>query len=129
MDLTRMGANRKEVRTTAFVDREPRISIDPKSGSIKLSVQYADGMGTQGQYDYTVTITPSDLTAILSAISVERTAFQPGELQTCLGVSAAILLRLLSAASALPFQLAPTDARLKFQAAKEKLAAKRASEA
>ena len=103
------------------------MSIDPKSGSIKLSVQYAAGMGTQGQYDYAITITPKDLGAILSAVSAERTAFQPGELQKSLGSSAAALLRLLSAASALPFQLAPTELQLKFQAAKEKLAAKRAA--
>ncbi len=128
MNLTRMGANRKEVRTTAFADREPRISIDPESGSVKLLVKCADGMETQGQYDYTVTIAPRDLTAILNAISVEHTAFRPGELQTCLGASAAVLLRLLSAASALPYQLAPTEAQLKFQTLKGKLATRRAND-
>lgn len=111
MDLTRMGANRKEVRSTAFTGKEPSLSIDQKTGSIKLLVRYAAGMGAQGEYDYTVTITPEDLSAILSVVSMEPTAFQAGsQLQKALEFSALGILRLLSAASTLPFQLEPTEA-------------------
>jgi hypothetical protein len=127
MELTRIGAYRKEVRSTAFAEREPSIVIDSKTGSIKLQVQCADGMGTQGQYDYTVTITPKDLSAIMDAVSKERTAFQPGDLQKALEGSAASMLRLLSAASSLPFQLAPTEAQRKLQETRAKIAAKQAA--
>lgn len=127
MDLTRIGANRREVRTVAFSGKSPSVSIDEKSGSINLVVQYADGMGTQGQYNYTVTIAPDDLIAILNAISRERSAFQPGKLQNSLELSAVAILRMLSAASALPFQLPPTDLQVKFQAAKVRMAAKQAN--
>jgi hypothetical protein len=125
MDLTRIGANRKELRSIAFAEKRPSISIDANSGSIELVVRYADGMGTQGQYDYTITLATEDLIAILDAISRERSAFQPGKLQNSLESSAGAILRLLSAASTLPFQLAPTEAQLKMQAARERMAAKK----
>ena len=128
MELSRIGANRKEVRSTAFADRKPELSIDNQTGAVKLAVRYAEGMGTQGHYDYTVTLTPEDLSSILRTLSTERSAFQPGSLQAALESCAAPLLRLLAAASILPFQLAPTELQLKFKAAKEKLALKRAAE-
>lgn len=128
MDLTRIGANRKEFRATAFADRQPSISIDAKSGSIKLLVRCADGMGAQGRYDYTIALSPTDLSELLNLVSAERTAFQPGELQACLALSAAALLRLVSAASCLPFQLAPTEEQIKLRQARARIEAKRAAE-
>lgn len=127
MELSRMGANRKEVRSVAFTEQKPEIMIDSKTGDLKLSIRYANGMGTQGQYNYLITLSPEDFFLLLHAVAAERSAFQPGNLQATLQSSAAALLRLISAASLLPFQLAPTEAQLKFQAAQAKLAAKRAA--
>jgi hypothetical protein len=108
MDLTRTAANRKAGLTTAFSGRKPSVTIDESSGAIKLGVTRAEGMGTQGQYDYTVLISPDDLAAILSTISTSPAPGQKGKLQESLASSAVPLLRLLSAASALPSQLAPS---------------------
>jgi len=127
MDLSRIGAYRKEVRSTAFSEREPTLNIDPKTGSISFVVRGGEGMGASGQYDYTIVISATDLAAMLRALSKERSAFQEGPLQGALEASAAHLLRLLAAASALPFQLAPTESQLRMQAVKKQLDAKRAS--
>ena len=126
MELSHVGANRKEVRTTAFADRTPEIVVDLPTGNLVLSIRNADGMGTRGQYDYKVVLTPADLGKILKAVSLDRSAFSNGTLRAELESSAASLLRLLSAASALPFQLAPTEAQLKLQQYQARLAAKRA---
>ncbi len=61
MELSHIGANRKEIRTTAFTDRSPEISIEENTGNIILIIKDADGMGTKGQYDYRIKLTPSDL--------------------------------------------------------------------
>lgn len=127
MDLSRTGANRKEVRSTAFSNHKPTLTIDPQTGSISLVVRRGDGMGASGQYDYTIVISTADLSAMLEVVSKERTAFQDGPLKGALEASAAYLLRLLAAASALPYQLAPTEAQLRMQAVKRKIEAKRNS--
>jgi hypothetical protein len=127
MELTRIGANRKEVRSTAFTDRRASLTIDAETGSLVLFVNRGEGMGQSGQYDYTVTLTTQDLTDLFDSISNDRSAFQVGPLQAALGASAAAIFRMLSAATSLPFQLAPTDAQLRFQAARRKLDAKRSA--
>jgi phosphosulfolactate synthase (CoM biosynthesis protein A) len=81
LDLTRIDANRKESRATAFKDSKPRLSFDSFSGTLKMVVQYAESMGTQGQYDYTIKLPPTDFAAILKAVSLERSAFEASELQ------------------------------------------------
>lgn len=124
MKLSRIGANRKEVRSVAFEDREPELSIDSSKGEISLTVHRADGMGTQGQYNYTITLSASDVAAILKALAAERHVFKPGKLHAAVEASAVPLVRLLSAAASLPFQIAPTEAELREAAVREKLAAK-----
>lgn len=127
MELTRIGANRKESRSTAFTDRRASLTIDSRTGSVVFLVNRGEGMGQSGQYDYTIDLTAEDLTDLFNAISNDRSAFQVGPLQTALGASATALFRMLSAATALPFQLAPTEAQLRLQATKKKLDAKRAA--
>lgn len=120
MELSHVGANRKEVKTTAFSQKSPDVSLDAKTGNLILSVRYADGMGTKGQYDYKIVLTPADLTKLLKAISLDRTTFKEGPLRTELESSASALLRLVSAASVLPFQVLPSDLELIIQKAKLK---------
>ena len=108
MDLTRIAANRKAGLSTAFRGQKPSVAIDETTGAIKLVVSRAEGMGAQGQYDYTVLVSPDDFANILDAISTNPALGQKGKLQESLATSAVPLLRLLSAASALPSQLAPS---------------------
>ena len=117
MELSHIGANRKEVRTTAFKDRPPEISIDESTGNLVLAIKNADGMGTKGQYDYRIKITPSDLTKIIKTISTHRSIFHEGPLRTELESAVSALLRLMIAASALPFQVMPSDLQLQLQKA------------
>lgn len=122
MKLSRIGANRKESRGIAFSNKVPEVSLDSKSGDVNLVVRYAEGMGAQGQYDYTIALSPKDISAILTHLSIQRSAFEPGQLQDILRESSPALLRLLFASSALPFLLAPTNTQLELQAAREKAA-------
>ncbi len=117
MELSHIGANRKEVRTTAFTGRSPEISIDESTGNLVLIIKNADGMGTKGQYDYRIKITPSDLTKIIKTTSTHRSIFHEGPLRTELESAVSALLRLMIAASALPFQVMPSDLQLQLQKA------------
>ncbi len=74
MDLSHIGANRKEVRKTAFSDKAPEIGVDAKTGNLILSVHNASGLGTKGQYNYTVVLTPVDLASLLKVVSSHRSA-------------------------------------------------------
>ncbi len=116
MELSRMGANRKEVQMKAFSEKEPSLSFDCETGDLKFLVRHADGMGQQGQYDYTVKLSTKDLKAIFAFLAKQRSAFEPSQLQTMLEESSHSLLRLLVASSSLPFQLAPTKEQLKLKA-------------
>jgi len=117
MELSHIGANRKEIRTTAFTDRSPEISIEENTGNIILIIKDADGMGTKGQYDYRIKLTPSDLTKIIKTTSSHRSIFHEGPLRAELEIAASALLRLVAAASALPFQVMPSDLQMKLQKA------------
>ncbi|MHB0990288.1 MAG: hypothetical protein ACYC0M_03290 [Burkholderiales bacterium] len=122
MELSRMGANRKEVQIKAFSEKEPSLSFDCETGDLKFLVRRADGMGQQGQYDYTVMLSTKDLKAIFVFLAKQRSAFEPSQLQSLLEESSHSLLRLLVASSSLPFQIAPTKEQLKLKsllAAKE----------
>ncbi|ADL55730.1 hypothetical protein [Gallionella capsiferriformans] len=125
MELSSMGANHKEVQMKAFSERDPSLTFDCETGGLKLLVQRADGMGKQGQYDYTVMLSAKDLKAIIVCLAKQRSAFEPSKLQTLLEESSHSLLRLLVASSLLPFQLALTEEQLKLKALKEKFAAKK----
>jgi hypothetical protein len=127
MELSRIGSNRKEVRAIAFTSQDPSISVDTKTGNIRLIVSRAKGMGTQGEYDYTVTLSPKDLVVLLGQLASERSTFEHGALQSMLQEVAPALLRLLFASTALPFQLAPSESQLRLSAVKEKLAARTAT--
>lgn len=129
MDLTRIAANRKAGLTAAFSDRRPSVTIDDATGAIKLVVPRAEGMGAQGQYDYTVSISPNDLIEILYSISMNPALGQRGKLQESLASSAVPLLRLLSAASALPSQLAPSATENMLESLKKLSKKQSASEA
>jgi formyltetrahydrofolate hydrolase len=120
MELSRMGTFHKEVRKTAFSDREPSILYDAKTGSIKLSVKSADGMGAKGTYDYIVTLSSSDLKSILELLSKQRCAFKESELQQTLISSSHALLRLLIASSGVPFDVLPSETELRIAALKQK---------
>jgi hypothetical protein len=128
MELSRIGSNRKELRKKAFESAAPQMTFDAAAGSLKMVVRSADGMGTTGQYDYTVTLGPDDLRQMLKLLASERSAFQPSELQSVLESSASALLRLLAGASSLPFQLAPTEEDKRLQAARAKLAERNAAQ-
>ena len=39
MELSRIGANRKEVKMKAFSDKEPNISFDSQTGNLMLLVE------------------------------------------------------------------------------------------
>ena len=125
MEVSRIGAFRKEVRTTVFKDREPSLSFDEKTGNLKLLVKNAEGMGAQGHYDYTVTLSVDDIKSILKLLSKQHSAFKESELQKTLTSSSHALLRLLIASSGAPFEVAPSEAELRAKALKEKLAAKK----
>jgi hypothetical protein len=124
MDLSHIGANRKEVKTIAFANRSPEISVDPATGDSILRIQSANGMGTKGQYDYKIVLTPADLTKLLKTVSLDRSVFADGPLRAELESAVGALLRLVSAASALPFQVSLTAAQLRLQQARTKLEAK-----
>ena len=125
MELSRMGTFHKEVRKKAFSDAEPSLSFDAKTGSIQLSVRGANGMGAQGKYDYTVTLSANDLKSILELMSKQHSAFKESELQQTLIGSSHALLRLLIASSGVPFEVAPSEAELRMAALKEKIASKK----
>jgi hypothetical protein len=125
MELSRIGANRKELKMTAFSEKEPSLSFDCETGSLKFLVRHADGMGQQGQYDYTVMLSAKDLKAIFVLLAKQRSAFEPSQLQTMLEESSHSLLRLLVASSSLPFQLTPTEEQLKLLKLKALLEAKK----
>ncbi|XLX39076.1 hypothetical protein ACK25U_15055 [Ectopseudomonas mendocina] len=125
MDLSRMGTFHKEVRKKAFSDATPSIDFDAKTGSIKLTVSGASGMGAQGKYDYTVTLSAGDLKSIIELLSKQHCAFKESELQQTLIGSSHALLRLLIASSGVPFEVTPSEAELRVAAFKEKIAAKK----
>lgn len=125
MELSRIGANRKELEMKAFSEKKPTLSFDRETGDLKLLVRQADGMGKEGKYDYTVILDTNDLKAIFMCLAEQRGAFEPSQLQTMLEESSHSLLRLLIASSSLPFQLVPTDAQLKLKALRA-IAAKKA---
>jgi len=125
MELSRMGTFHKEVRKAAFSDREPSLSFDAKTGSLKLSVSGADGMGAKGTYDYTVTLSANDLKSIIELLSKQHSAFKESELQQTLISSSHALLRLLIASSGVPFEVSPSEAELRVAAFKEKIASKK----
>lgn len=128
MELSHIGANRKEKRSTAFVDRKPEITFDEKAGNLSLLIRNADGLGTKGQYDYKVVLQSDDLEKIIREISENRAIFIDGPLRRMLESNAISLLRMLTAASTLPFQLAPTEREKTLLAFKAKLAEKSKSE-
>lgn len=121
MDLSRIGSNRKEIRATAFFDRKPAFSFNSEGGSLTLLVQRGDGMGTNGQYDYSIALDSTDIQALLRFLSEQRSAFVPGSLQDMLGDSTHSLLRLLIASSTLPFEVTPSETQLKLRSLKDKL--------
>src|SRR5450830_594243 len=116
MELSRIGANRKELKMKAFSEKEPSLSFDLETGGLTFLVQHADGMGQQGQYNYTIKLDTNDLKAIFMFLAEQPSAFEPSQLQTLLEESSHSLLRLLIASSSLPFQLAPTKEQLKLKA-------------
>lgn len=116
MELSRMGANHKELKMKAFSEKKPSLSFDCETGDLKLLVMQADGMGPKGQYDYTVILDTNDLKAIFMCLAEQRGAFEPSQLQTMLEESSHSLLRLLIASSSLPFQIAPTKEQIKLKA-------------
>lgn len=125
MELSRMGTFHKEVRKSAFSDRDPSLSFDAKTGSIKLSVGSAGGMGAKGTYDYIVTLSANDLKSIIELLSKQNYAFKEGELQKALIGSSHALLRLLIASSGVPFEVSPSEAEMRMAAFKEKIASKK----
>jgi len=93
MNLSRIGANRKEVRATAFEGRNADIAIDERTGQLHFSICSASGMGAQGQYDYKITLEPDDIALVLKALSNERSIFKAGPLQNMLASSTLFLVR------------------------------------
>ena len=102
MKLSRVAARRKEARSFAFEQREPGLSVDSSSGEIILLVRSADCFNSPGLYDYTVTLSSSDIVAIFELIASGDHAFRPGGLNSAIVRSAVPLIRLLSAAASIP---------------------------
>jgi len=105
MELSRIGANRKDKNSIAFSGKKPKISINKETDAIIFEVKSADGMGAQGQYDYTLSLSVEDIKCLLDFLAKQRRIFEDGPLQGVLESTSNSLLRLLIASSSLPFEL------------------------
>ena len=120
MNLTRVGANRREIQGVAFENETPSVSIDSTDGSISLLVSNSSGMGSSGRYNYTVELSIEDLMLVLQKLSSTRAIFADGPLKSKLEQNTSCLLRLMTAAASLPYQLAPTAAQIRLRELKER---------
>ena len=121
MNLTRIGSNRREKTGIAFEGKNPEISFNESDSSITLDVDRGDGMGTSGEYDYSIKLSADDLHSLLVHLSNQGAAYKKGKLQDTLIKSSNSILRLLIASSAVPFEVALTSRELRLKEIKEKL--------
>lgn len=102
MDLSRVGANRREKHAQAFEGKAPEIGFDSHRNSIRLTIKDADGMGARGRYDYEVALSPDDLRDIIDFVSRNRSAYEDPKIRSALAESCQSILRLLISCAALP---------------------------
>jgi hypothetical protein len=113
MDLKRKGRNRDSGFHTAFENRSARLSFDPTLGFVHFNVVGADGMGAQGEYEYSVSLSSNDLAALIEFLSQQQSLIENGPLNAQLRLQSHSLLRLLIASSGLPYALQPTEFAIK----------------
>lgn len=124
MQLERVGANHYEGIKTILNVEDISAEWCPKSKAILVQIANQSVPSLKGKYNYTLKISPKDISSFLTALSITGIETSAPDLQKILSENSHVLLRLLILSSGLALTPEPVETGLNLVKIRAKLAAK-----